>query len=164
MKMQGSKMNIKIIVTSFTALLFIVVGVTGVLMFFHLLDEYTKVTHDILAITFLLFSACHVIINWKILKRYFKKPTFLVAGAFVFIITLLLVNISKNSGDIQRELVDKLLKSPVSCSFAVLNNDYNQTKVKIESNGIVIGGARTIEEICKKNQISPHDLIELIMK
>ena len=150
--------------TLFTALLFIVVGVTGVLMFFHLLDEYTKVTHEFLAITFFLFSICHVILNWKILKRYFKKPTFLLASALVFIITLLLINISINSGDIQRELVEKLLKSPISYSFAVLNNDYNQTKMKIESNGLVIGEARTIEEICKKNQISPHDIIELIMK
>jgi len=74
------------------------------------------------------------------------------------------MHISKNSDDVQRELVSRLLKSPISHSFAVLNSDYNQTKVKIENKGIEIGEAKTIEEIIRKNQISPKEIIELIIQ
>ena len=164
MKTPGSKSITKTFVTSFTASLFFVVGVTGVLMFFHIFDDYTKVTHEILALVFFLFSITHMIVNWKSFSKYFKKTIFITSGALVFIFTLLLINISKNSGDIQRDLIEKLLKSPISHSFIVINKSFDQTKAKLESKGIMIGESNTIEEICLKNQISPHEIIELIIQ
>jgi len=162
--MQGSNSIIKTIVTSSTAFLFFVVGITGVLMFFHIFDDYTKVTHEILALVFVLFLISHVIINWNNFRKYLKKQAFTTSGILVFLFTLLLIIISKHSGDIQHELVERLLKSPISHSFIVLEKSFDQTKAKIESNGIVIGESNTIEEICLNNQISPQDLIELIIQ
>ena len=110
MKNPERKTKTKTIVTSFTAFLFLVVGITGVLMFFHVFDDYTKVTHEMLAIVFFLFSIIHVIVNWKRFRNYFKKLIFITSGAIVFLFTLLFIFISKNSGDIQRDLMEKLLK------------------------------------------------------
>ena len=133
---------IKTAVTSFTAFLFLVVGITGVLMFFHLFDDYTKVTHEILAIIFVLFSIFHMVVNWKGFKRYFKKLAFLTSGMIVFLFAILLIFISKNSGDLQHELIEKLLRSPISHSFIVINKSFDQTKTKLESNGIMIGESK----------------------
>ena len=96
MKNPEKKTLIKTAVTSFTAFLFLVVGITGILMFFHLFDDYTKVTHEILALAFVLFAIFHLIVNWKNLKRYFKKPAFSTSGMIVFLFALLLIFISKN--------------------------------------------------------------------
>jgi hypothetical protein len=158
------KTIIKTTVTSFTAFLFLMVGITGILMFFHIFDNYTKVTHEILAIVFVLFSISHLIVNWKSFKRYFKKLVFLTSGMIVFLFALLFIYISKNSGDLQRDLTEKLLRSPISHSFVVINKSFDQTKAKLESNGIMIGESNTIEEISIKNQISPQEIIELIMQ
>jgi hypothetical protein len=156
--------TIKTAVTSFTAFLFLVVGITGILMFFHLFNDYTKVTHEILAIVFVLFSIFHLIVNWKSFKGYFKKLVFLTSGMIVFLFALLFIFISKNSDDLQRDLIEKLLKSPISHSFIVINKSFDQTKANLESNGIMIGESNTIEEISIKNHISPQEIIELIMQ
>jgi hypothetical protein len=164
MKNPEKKTIIKTTVTSFTAFLFLMVGITGILMFFHIFDDYTKVTHEILAIIFFLFSICHLIVNWKIFKRYFKKQVFLTSGVIVFLFALLLIFISKNSSDLQRDLIEKLLRSHISHSFIVINKSFDKTKAKLECNGIMIGESNTIEEISIKNQISPQEIIELIMQ
>ncbi len=89
---------------------------------------------------------------------------FLTSGMIVFLFAILLIFISKNSGDLQHELIEKLLRSPISHSFMVINKSFDRTKTKLESNGIMIGESNTIEEISIKNQISPQEIIELIMQ
>ena len=96
--------------------------------------------------------------------RYFKKLAFSTSGMIVFLFALLFIFISKNSGDLQRDLIEKLLRSPISHSFIVINKSFDQTKAKLESNGIMMGESNTIEEISIKNQISPQEIIELIMQ
>lgn len=51
------------IATSLTAFLFLVIGTTGVLMYFHLLDNYTKKMHENLGLVFVLVILFHVFFN-----------------------------------------------------------------------------------------------------
>lgn len=154
----------KDIATSLTAFLFLVVGVSGILMFFHEFDKYTQPVHEILALAFVLASFYHIYVNWKLMKRYFSKKIFLILGISVFFISLILVFIGKDHKDTEDVIIDALLNSPISNSFVVLNKDYEQTKTKLEKTGIVIDGSTTIEEISKNNGISSQIIVEAIMR
>lgn len=46
-------------VTPFISLVFLVVGISGLLMFFHLFDGYTEVVHEILGLLFVICYLCH---------------------------------------------------------------------------------------------------------
>lgn len=159
-----NELRTKTLVTSLTTFLFLVVGTTGILMFFHLLDDHTKVIHELLGLSFFLASIFHVVVNWQLMKRYFTKRLFITTGLLVFGLSILIVIASSGISDPQRDLVDNLVKAPIACSFVVLNTDFDQTKARIESNGIVIGDATTIEEIGLNNHMSTDELLELIIQ
>lgn len=154
----------KDIATSLTAFLFLVVGVSGILMFFHVLDEYTQTVHEVLGLAFVLASVFHIYVNWKPMKRYFAKTRFLISGIVVLFISLTLVFLGKDHKDTEDVIIDSLLKSPISNSFVVLNKDYDKTKTKLEKTGIVVDGSTTIEEMSKNNGISSQRIVEAIMR
>ncbi len=151
-------------VTPYIVFLFLVIGLSGILMFFHLFDDYTRVLHELLGLTFVLFSILHIIINWTSLKGHFKKKIFYVSGLVVLLISIGLIIIGKVNGNHEQVIIDKILKAPISSSFIVLNVDYNDAEIILKKNNIKIGDSKTIEEICIRNQKSPNEIIELIVK
>lgn len=74
--------------TSFTAFLFLVIGTTGVMMYFHILDNYTKSMHEILGLVFIAIVFFHVLFNWKSMKNYFSNKIFFTAGGVISTIVL----------------------------------------------------------------------------
>src|SRR5690554_7974283 len=64
-------------VTPVLTVIFVMVALTGMLMFFHLFDGYTEVVHEILGLFFVVCTILHIILNWKALKLHFKKKVFL---------------------------------------------------------------------------------------
>ncbi len=63
-------------VTPFISLNFLVLGISGMLMFFHLFDGYTEVVHEFFGLFFFICSIFHIILNWKALKIHLKKRCF----------------------------------------------------------------------------------------
>jgi len=152
------------IVTPYLAFLFLVVGVSGTFMLFHVFDDYTAIVHELLGMAFVVFSVLHLILNWKSMKSHFKKRVFISSGIIVLIFSILFISMGKMHGNLEYEIIDKLIKSPVTYSFNVLNMDYHQAETILEKNNIIVGASETIEEICKKNQISPKEILELLVK
>jgi len=148
--------------TSFTFFLFIVLGVSGILMFFHVFDDYLETVHEILGLAFVLASSFHILYNWKQMKRYFSKTIFLISGILIFFISLMLGFLGEDQ-DPRDVIIESLLNTPISISFVVLSNNYEKTKTKLEEMGIVINGSTTIEEISKNNGISQRQIVEAIM-
>ena len=83
------------IVTPYLAFLFLAVGVSGIFMFFHVFDGYTKVVHEILGLAFVVFSVLHLIINWKSMKSHFKKRVFIFSGIIVLIFSIAFIMMGK---------------------------------------------------------------------
>ena len=135
------------IVTPYLAFLFIVVGVSGILMFFHVFDDYTAVVHELLGLAFVVFSVLHLIINWKSMKSHFKKRVFIASGVIVLIFSVVFISMGKMHGNFEHDIMDKLIKSPISCSFNILSADYQQAEIILEKNNITVGVSKTIEEI-----------------
>ncbi len=71
---------------------FVLMSVTGVLMFYHLNSPLNKLAHQWLSFAFLAGVVVHVWVNWLAFSRYFKAPaaivvmivfTAVLAGSFV---------------------------------------------------------------------------------
>lgn len=152
-------------VTPYLVFIFLVVACSGVLMFFHLLDDYTEVVHEFLGLTFVVFAILHVTTNWVNIKSYSAKRLFIVPSIAVLIFAVTLIVIGKIHGNLEHDLLERLVKSPVSNSFKVLNVDYGMAKTILEKNNIIVKDSlQSVEEISIQNQKSPEEIVELIMK
>ena len=153
------------IVTPYLALVFLVVALSGILMFFHLFDGYTDVVHELLGLTFVLFVVLHIIKNWKSIGNYSRKRVFIFPGIVIIIISITFIVVGKVKGNLGNDILMKLLQSPASVSFKVLNVDYKEAEAIFRKNSIIIRDSlESIEEISLKNKKSPEDIIKLIYK
>ena len=152
------------LITPFIFLIFLVVGLSGILMFFHVFDGYIEVVHELLGVTFVVFAIFHVIVNWIGLKSHFGKKVFVPAGIVVLLISLAFIVLEKMYPPVDIVFAEKIVKAPISDSFKVLDVDYSEASKILEKNGITIGDAKTLEEIWIKNEADPEEVIDLIME
>lgn len=149
-------------VTPFISLVFLVVGITGVLMLFHLFDGYTEVVHEILGLFFAICAVFHIILNWKALKIHFKKGVFIPAALAVAVISILLIIQQQYDPKIDTIVLGRIIKAPIEDVFKALQVDSFEAVKRLEAGGISIEGAETLEEIWINNDADPREVIDLI--
>lgn len=151
-------------VTPFISLVFLVVGLSGLLMFFHLFDGYTEVVHEYLGVFFVVCAVFHIILNWKALKIHFKRGVFMPALLGVLAISVTLIVGESIYPPVDTIIINKIVKAPINDAFKALEVDYSQAYKRLETNGISIEGATTIEAIWINNNADPEKVIDLIME
>jgi len=149
--------------TSFTAFLFLVMGTTGVLMYFKILDNYTKEMHEILGLFFVLVIFFHVFFNWKAMKSYFSKKTFLISGIIVLLTALtFILNASTQKANPKSLLINSVLNAPLENSFILFSKDINISKERLEKAGLKIDNVNSLNELAKLNNTSPFKIISIL--
>jgi hypothetical protein len=156
------KLNRKYI-TPFIALIFIVVGVTGTLMFFHIFDGYTEVVHEFLGISFVGCAVFHIMINWPGLKTHFGKNVFIPAAIVVAVFSTGIIVMERMNVPIDTVIINKLTKAPLYDSLKVLGVNYDKAALALTEHGLSLKGANTLEDIWIKNNVSPEDVIDIIL-
>lgn len=151
-------------ITPFISLVFLVVGISGLLMLFHLFDGYTEVVHEILGMFFIICAIFHIIVNWKALKIHFKKGVFIPALLGVLTISVILIISERMYPPVDLTIINKLVKTPINDAFKALDINYEKASEKLKKNGISIEEATTIEEIWINNDAVPEKVIDLIME
>lgn len=161
--MEIKKSNIKDVATSFTTLIFLVIAISGVMMFFHFNDMLVKQLHEILGLAFVAVALFHMIMNWKSMKSYFSKKIFACAVIIVAIVSGVFISQSTNKGDNPKTiLMQKVLNAPISDSLKLLNGDYEVAIKKLESQNIKVLDNKNIREIAKANKTSPFRIVSII--
>jgi len=150
-------------ITPFISLVFLVVGISGLLMLFHLFDGYTEVVHEILGMFFIICAIFHIIINWKALRIHFKKGVFIPALLGVLVLSVILIISERMSPPVDLVIFNKMIKSPINDAFKTLDINYEKASEKLKENGLSIEEATTIEEIWINNDSNPEKVIDLIM-
>lgn len=150
-------------VTPFISLLFVVLAITGIFMLFHLFDGYTEVAHELIGIGFVVVAIFHIILNWKGLKIHFMKQVFVPAASAVIVLTSFFVYLERKQLPLDIVIVDKTFKAPLEESCKILNIDYPTAVKKLEKKGYKISDIKTLEDIWKKNDTDPQEVIELLM-
>lgn len=151
-------------ITPFISLLFIVLAITGLLMFLHLFDGYTEVAHELIGVGFTVAAIFHIIINWAGLKNHFRKKVFIPAALAVLTLTAIFICMERLQIPIGIVFTEKIIKAPITDSFKVLSVNSQQASKRLQQHNIIIGDAKTLEEIWIKNDVDPQEVIELILE
>ena len=152
------------IATSFTTLTFLVIAISGIMMFFHFFGMEVKALHNILGLIFVIAGVFHVIMNWKAMKNYFSKKIFISASLIVTIISAGLIYASSTQGKNPKDILfNKVFTAPNTTSFALLSNNYEEALKRLKEQNINVIENNTIDAIAKANQISPFKIIKIIV-
>ena len=159
-----SKHKNKEIATSFTTSIFIVIAVTGSMMFFHILDNYTKSMHEILGLVFVGVVFFHVLFNWKSMKTYFSKKVFLGSALVTLMLVLGFIFTSEQEGqNSKRAITGAVFKMPIENSVKILGSDIEVVKTKFDNADIKYSDDSSIFKIAKNNNISPFKVVKVII-
>ena len=149
-------------VTPFISLVFFIIALTGVLMFFHIFDGYTEVVHELLGVFFVILAVFHIILNWKALKKHFRKPVFLPAAFAVAVTSILIVVQQYYHPKVDTIILERIVNAPIHDVFRVLQVDSSAAVKRLETEGISIDGAETLEDIWMNNDANPEVVFDLI--
>lgn len=148
--------------TSLTAVTFLVISISGVMMYFHLLDKYVKEMHEIIGLLFVGAVALHLTANSAAMKNYFPKSVFRVMAAVMLIVAIGFVATTESGKTPKGQVIDAVLKAPIEQSFPIFGNNFSTGTNKLAKAGIQISQAKTIEEIAKANQKSPFEIVSVL--
>ena len=147
--------------TSLTAVVFLIVGTSGIMMFFHIFDDYTKVLHEIFGLFFTVVVGFHVLYNWSSMKSYFNKKVFLISSIFVLVIGL--VFILNSEEDEKIKIIKIVVYAPIESAANTLGSDIKTVKIKFKKEGIKFENEKSINEIATNNDLSPLEIIDVII-
>lgn len=151
-------------VTPFISLIFLVVGISGLLMLFHWFDGYTEVVHEILGLFFIVCAIFHVILNWNALRTHFKKQVFLPALFGVLVISAVLVVSERMYPPVDLQIMDRIVKAPVRDALKAMSIDYLLAEQRLKERGVDIGVAVHLEDLWLKTGEDPEAIIDLLLK
>jgi len=149
-------------ITPFISLVFLVVGLSGLMMFFHLFDGYTEVVHELLGLFFIICVIFHIILNWNALKIHFKKGVFVPALLGMLTISAAFVVLERLDPPVDIIIINRVIKAPIHEAFKVLDVDFLEAYKRLEANGISMAQVKTIEDIWISNNVDPEKVIDLI--
>lgn len=158
------KGTIRDIATSFTTTIFLVIGISGIMMFFHFFDSSVKQLHEILGLAFVVAAVLHVVMNWKSMKNYFSKKIFISAVVVVTAMSGIFISVNSNKAENPKKLLmQKVLDASIIDSFKLLNGNYLEATKKLESQNIRIFDNNSINAIAEANETSPFKIISIIV-
>ena len=152
------------IATSLTTLIFLVIGITGIFMFFHLFDKYTKELHEILGLAFVVVVIFHVVFNFKSMKQYFSKKVFLLSSIIVAIISLMFIFNAPEGKSSKDIMFNAVFDSNIEKTFVLFEDNIDLAKIKLVDAGLKIEGLSTIKQIAKENKTSPFKILGILSK
>jgi len=146
---------------------FVIVSITGILMFFHLKIGLIEVAHEWLSWVFIVGSLAHIAINWRAFAKYFSKPASVAIIALILAVGALAF-LPIESGKSERKAkimkaIGALEQSPLNLVAQIGKTSPEALVQKLEANGFEVKDAsQTVEEIAQSNQKKPMDILGLL--
>lgn len=122
---------------------FLLMSVTGVLMFYHLNSPLNKLAHEWLSFAFLVGVAVHVFVNWLTFSRYFKSPVALaVMAVFCVVLAASFVNLGGAKAEPPaRAVMASLGRMPLSDLAPIVHTTPDALMAKLQANGFAATSA-----------------------
>ncbi len=150
--------------TSLTTTMFLVIGISGVMLFFHFFSNEVKSLHEYLGLVFVAAVFFHVFYNFKAMKNYFTKRVFISTLLLTVVVSSgFIIQSATAGGDNPKgKIIGSVLKAPLEQSFAVLG--ITNAKEKLENENLKFEESQNIEELAKLNKTSPFDLVTILTR
>ncbi|BAP55923.1 hypothetical protein THII_1626 [Thioploca ingrica] len=131
---------LKKLATPLAMALFMVIAVSGTMMFFHVGEGLVRELHEWLGIAFVAAATLHVYRNWLSFKKYFQQRLLGAVLALTVVITLAFVAPAGLLGqrDGIRLIVEAVTTAPLQQIAPVLGTSYEDMRARFAEQGIVI--------------------------
>jgi len=133
--------------TPLTIAAFLVMGVTGVMMFFHVNTTLGKVLHEYASWLMVIGVGVHLVLNWRAFLTYFKRPvpaTIMGAGALLLAVTFLPIGPNTGSlGEIDRIAMGALMGGQIETLAELAGQEAEAVLARLSENGFDATAADT---------------------
>ena len=145
---------------------FVILAVTGILMFFKINIGYIKPVHEWLSWAMVIGVVFHTIANWKPFTSYFsKKPSLSIIGAGLIITMLSVFMPSANDGNPGMKMIKALGTVKIETIADIAGQNSDAILTKLEQKGISEAGtSMTIREIAAMNGKKEKDILWVIFQ
>ncbi len=130
-----SKRELKEIATSFTTTVFVIIGLSGVMLYFKWFNSYVKELHEILGLAFVVIVALHVFVNWNAMKSYFSKKMFYISCLVVLAISSFFVIKVATSSEVSPKglALKSIAGGTLKDALKVMKIDYESAKSNLNA-------------------------------
>lgn len=155
------------IVTPITGVLALVIGVSGVMLFFHLGEGLVKEAHEWLGVAFAVVMLVHLALNWKAFKHHFRKPAAWVGSGIVSAISVMFLVASLSSASHEnptRSIMRSIETTAVSDLAPVFKISQSEMVQRFGRAGVEIEtGRETLQELAGKSGVDSHRLVAALV-
>ncbi len=146
---------------------FLLMAVTGIMMFFHIETGIIKVAHEWLSWAMVIAVALHVYLNWTSFSRYFSQKAGVAVIALFAIITVASMFISggdERRGPPGREgmmaVTQVLTSAPLDKLADLTGSTVENLQATLQAQGLTIDASMgSLDEIAKQNQRNAAELL-----
>ena len=153
----------KNLATSLTTALFLVIGISGIMLFFKLFDMQVKQVHEILGLGFIAAVLCHLFYNWKSMRKYFSKKIFAATLIVTATVTGIFILNSGSGENPKMIVIQQVIKSPLKDSAKIFELTIEEASNKLKKLNIQIAENSSIGSIAKQNNESPFKIINILV-
>lgn len=132
--------------TPLTVGTFLIIGVTGVLMFFHLESMLNKVIHEWAGWAMLVGVGAHLLLNWRAFTTYLRRP---LAKGIMGVSALLLVASfipAGGGGNPMKMAVEKLQDAPIEAVIAVSGMGLDEGMQVLAEAGVDVAAGQSLSD------------------
>ncbi|MEG3617135.1 DUF4405 domain-containing protein [Magnetovibrio sp. PR-2] len=153
--------------TVLTAITFVIVGVTGVMVFFHLGTQYVMGMHEWLGLVMVAAAALHMTRHMKALGKQLQKPrarVWLATGALVTAVFVGSALLAPSGGNPMKAYAHKSIDASVSAIGAVLNVSDSDVQARLEAAGLDANDLNmSVNDVAAFNHVEAPAVLAAVM-
>ncbi len=155
------------IVSSFLMVLFMVVSITGVMMYFKIRILSSEALHIWLGFAFVALACVHVIKNWSGFSTYFKKRSTLVSIGVCLLIVMAfvvppLIYPQQKGINPKAKIISTMMNAPLSKLAVFVDMDVQNMVKSLSDKEIVVTQDESISGIAKRTHLKTDDLLAIV--
>ena len=129
---------------------FLIMGATGILMFFHTNTTLNKVVHEYVGLVMVAAVLLHVVLNWRAFQTYFKRPvalTLMTASAVMLAASF--VSLGDDAGDARPDIIALQMVSSASLTdlAPLMGTDAENLIAKLAEQGVTATADQTLIDL-----------------
>lgn len=133
--------------TPLTVASFLIMGVTGILMFFHLDSGLNVPLHEWAGWLMVLGVVAHLVLNWRPFTSYLKRPV----ARVVMVLGVVLLGLSfypvSGDGNPVKQVMQAMARADVSTVIALSGQDISAGLEQLAAAGLMANETMTISEL-----------------
>lgn len=159
----SSSISLRSWATPLTIGSFLVMGATGILMFFHVETGLNGFLHEWAGWAMVLGVSAHLALNWRPFKSYLKRPT---ARAFLGGSALLLLfsfwPAGEGGGNIQQKVFESLTTAEIETVILLSGQELDAGLRSLQAAGLEVTGETSISALAEGHRGEEMRILRLL--